>query len=222
MCKITGLGTTRAVVFVLAACLLSTLACGVPTFLTNYTTSLGVETPGQQQGTPGLRGTVTAVVVNNTPFFASFTIGAYDQLYDTQTMTGYDPANPSTSANYYQFFADPAYPQYHPLEGNTPPQTFTFECRRAVSLGDHDLIQAIRKRDTDAKLSMLDPEDEGITFSDKLPTDASAQKFTINGFANQVQLLGVNYQCYSLVVFTFELDANQPYKVRIDASVVLP
>jgi len=215
MCKITGLGATRAVVFVLMAGLVSTLACGVPTFLTNYTTSLGGDTPG-------LRGTVSAIVVNNTPFFASFTIGAYDQLNNDQKLTAYDPANPSTSANYHQFFADPAYSQLQPLGQNATSDAYTFQCARAVSLGDHDLIQAIRKRDTDAKLSTLDPEDEGITFSDKLPTDSTAQKFTINGVANQVQLLGVNYQCESLVVFTFELDASQPYGVRIDASVVLP
>ena len=199
--------------YVLAAGLVSTLACGVPTFLTNYTTSLGGDTPGG-------RGTIYAVVVNNTPFFASFTIGAFDQLNDTQTLTGYDPAVTTTqNADYYQFFADPAFPQYQPIERNTTSQTFNFKCPRAVSLGDRGLIQAIRERDTQAKTATLQ---EGITFSDKLPTDATAQKFTINGVANQVQLLGVNYQCESLVVFTFEPDASQPYGVRIDASVMLP
>ena len=198
--------------YVLAAGLVSTLACGVPTFLTNYTTSLGGDTPGG-------RGTINAVVVNNTPFFASFTIGAYDQLNDAQTMTGFDPAAPAANADYYQFFADPAFPQYQPMERNTTSLTFGFTCARAVSLGDRGLIQAIRERDTEAKTATLQ---EGITFSDKLPTDPTAQKFTINGVANQVQLLGVNYQCESLVVFTFEPDDTQPFGVRIDAKVVLP
>ena len=212
MCKIAGFGATRMVVFVLTAGLASTLSCGVPTFLTNYTTSLGGETPGG-------RGTIQVVVVNNTPFFASFTVGAFDSLAE------HDPQNVQNFLVQYQsFVSDPALPDSTPLAPNTDTDTSNlgFSCSREISLGDRVLIQAIRERDPNAILSTLDPEDEGITFSDKLPTDETAQKFTLNGVANQVQLLGVNYQCESLVVFTFELDASQPFGVRIDASVVLP
>jgi hypothetical protein len=184
----------------LAACLVCTMACGVADFIANNTASLGGTTPGG-------RGNLYYVIVNNTGFFVSMTFGNYDPLYET------------LAPQYQQFFADADHPDTQRLEPGASSDTFQATCTRAISLGDRGLITAIRERDPEADLETLK---EGITFSDKLLSDPTAQQFTLNGVANQVQLHGVNYQCESLVVFTFEQDATQPYGVRIDVDVLLP
>ncbi|HSW46435.1 MAG TPA: hypothetical protein VLM89_12780 [Phycisphaerae bacterium] len=189
----------RSAAAVAVGCLICTLACGLPGFLVNNTITLGGATPGG-------RGNLHMTVINNTPYFVSFIFGAFDPLDETRV--------PATM----QFFADDEHPDDR-IEPGMTTATFTFVCNRKVSLGDRDLINAIRDRDSEADLEALT---EGVTFSDKLLSDPDAKQFTLNGVPNQTQLHGVNYQCESLVVFTFEQDASQPFGVRIDVDVILP
>jgi len=200
----------------LAACLVCTLACGAAVFFTINTTSLG-----RSKDSIFGPGTVSVAIVNNTGFFVSLTFGAFD------------PLNEELVPEYEQFLAeadedaaeeedeeeDETEEEVQYLEPGSTSNTYSFTCARAVSLGDRDLINAIRDRDPEADLNSLQ---EGITFSDKLLSDSTAQQFTLNGVANQVQYLGVNYQAESLIVFTLEPDESQAYGVRIDVEILLP
>jgi len=182
----------------LLAVFLVTLACNPGEVFINNTTSLG-------GASPGTRGNLEVAFINNTPYFASFTFGVFDPLYETLI--------PESSR-----FAADADPALLRLERNSTSDFFPFTCGRVISVGDHDFIEAIRTRDTDADLTTLQ---EGITFSDLLLTDPDVQSFTVNNVNNQTQLLGVHYQCESRVIFTFELDSTQPKGIRIDVDVIL-
>lgn len=185
----------------LASGLLASLSCtsAGPNFFINNTVSLGGTTPGG-------RGSIELSIINNTQYFVSMTFGTYDPLDEILV------------PNYLQAIADSAHPGQYIEPGVTSP-TFQFTVGRSVSLGDRGLIQAIRERDTSADESTLF---EGITFSDKLLDDPGVTKFTINGVANQVQQIGINYQVGSLIIFILQPDATQPNGVRIDVDVALP
>ncbi len=189
----------RGAAFVWGACLVATASCGLPEFFVNNTISLGGPTPGG-------RGNIQVTLVNNTQYFVSMTFGAYD------------PLDEGLVPDYQQVFADSDHPEQRIEPGTTSP-TFTFINTRSFSLGDRGLIQAIRDRDSEADLATLS---EGITLSDKLLDAEGVQQFTLNGVANQVQLLGINYQVESLLIFKLQPDAAQPDGVRIDVDVVLP
>lgn len=175
-----------------------TFACNPVDILLNNITSLGGDTPGS-------RGNLTVAFINKTPYFASFTFGVYDPLAETVT--------PESSR-----FAAENNPDLLRLERNSKSIVFPFTCGRVISLGDDGFIEAIRLRDSETDLTTLQA---GITFSDRLLTDPDVQSFTVNNVNNQTQLLGVDYQCESQVIFTFEVDASQPSGIRIDVNVIL-
>lgn len=189
----------RGAAWVSAGCVALSLSCGLPEFWINNTVSLGGTTPGS-------RGTVRVAIVNNTQYFVSMTLGAYDPLNDDRVPV------------YEQLFADADHPDDR-LEPGTTSDTFTFTCARAVSLGDRGLIEAIRERDPNAENLTLS---EGITFSDKLLDADGVQQFTINGVVNQIQENGIHYQCGSQIIFSLESDASQPNGIRIDVDIALP
>lgn len=186
-------------IHVLTACLLLPLGCGSASFFNN-TTTLGGDTPGQ-------RSTINVAFVNKTPFRAIFTFGTYD------------PQNPLFVPEFDQFIAgaDPI----KRLEGNSESAVFTFQCGRAMSLGGQELIDAIR----DATLETPPNEtalQAGIAFSDKPLDDPAADEPTAGRAVGVVTLQGAEYQCDSLLVYTFEVDPAEPGGFRIDLTVVLP
>ena len=191
-----------SVMVVLAAALLScTPGASIIDSYFNNTTSLGGDTPGG-------RGTVQISFVNNTPFRAIFTYG------------NYDPLNSEFVPIFGQFTAD-ADPALR-LEGNSSSEIFTATCARAIGVGDAQLIQLIQE-DEDL-LANADPAAliTGIAFSDKPLGDPEADQPTV-GLADGIRTLqGAQFQCESLLVYTFEVDATEPDGFRIDLDVILP
>lgn len=154
---------------------------------------------------PGTRGTVKVAFINNTPFFAVFTYGIYDPLNNTRT------------PQYGQFFADQDHATQR-LERNSTSTMVTFQTARVLSLGGYDMLDMLRKRGAS-------PEEDlgtGITFTDKLTTDPTAQKVVINNFGNQTLELGTHFTTGSTVIYTFEVDGTVTGGIRVDYQVILP
>ncbi len=177
--------------------LAGTVSC-TPTAFLNNTASLGGTTPGG-------RGNIQVQFINNTPFRAIFTFGAYD------------PQNSSFSPDFGQFFVDPD--PANRLEGNSSSAVITLTCARALSVGGDRLIQLIKDLGLEAEAEALEP---GISFSDAPLDSDDADQPTAGRTTGVVTLQGVEFQCESLLVYTFELDSTQASGFRIDLQVILP
>jgi hypothetical protein len=189
-----------AVVF-LTAGLFCTPGAGPIESYFNNTASLGGETPGG-------RGTIQVGFVNNTPFRAIFTLGTYD------------PLNSEFAPSGGQFNAGPEPVQR--LEGNSSSPILSLTCARAVGVGDAGLIQTIQEHED--LLAESDPAAliTGIAFSDKPLGDPEDDQPTV-GLADGIRTLqGAEFQCESLLVYTFEVDSTEPDGFRIDLTVILP
>ncbi|GEM_PF-1181177 len=154
---------------------------------------------------PGARGTVNVGFINNTPFFAVFTYGIYD------------PLNHARTPEYDQYFADADHTTQR-LERNSTSTLVTFETARVLSLGGYDMLNRL------SELGASPDEDlgTGITFTDKLTTDSTAQKVVLNNFGNQTLELGTHFTSGSTVVYTFEVDNTVTGGIRVDYQVILP
>lgn len=185
------------------ACLTAMLGC-IPY---NYTsTNVLLNNVASLGGTsPGTRGSVKVAFVNNTPFFAVFTYGIYDPFNNTRT------------PEYEQFFADADHTTQR-LERNSTSSTVTFETARVLSLGGADMLDMLSKRGASPTVDL----GVGITFSDKLTTDSTAQKAVLNDFTNQTLELGTHFTSGSTVIYTFEVDSTATGGIRVDYQVILP
>ena len=153
--------------------------------------------------------------VNNTPFRAIFTFGAYDQL-DNDTLP----------TNFGQLR----------LEGNTSSGQIPQPCRKTYSVGGAELIRLIDENRENPAISNI-PIDEnalivGVNFSSAPlgdPLEAEPTEGTANGL---VLTAGNDYTCArtdidqltgtGLLIVTFEQDAGAPGGFRIDFSFVAP
>lgn len=157
--------------------------------------------------TPGSRGELRVKFVNNTPYFVVFAFGIWDPLDEFSTPL------------FEQFLAQDDEP-IRRLERNSTSPELAFPCARVISLGSTGFIEAIQNR-------TIDPEEDlsalrfGVTFTDKLLTDPTAQTFVINEFPNQEARIGIDFDCEEIVTFTFELDDTRPRGIRVDISTEL-
>jgi hypothetical protein len=146
-------------------------------------------------------GNVTVLFINNTPFRASFSFGAFDSL-DRQ---------PPGAVSFQQLL----------LEANTSNAPVTLPCRRDVAIGTQELLD--RALDTNATSGANFNRDAflvGVAFSSApigspgaaLPTDGTAKDRNVR--------LGVDYTCEDQLIFTFEVDDTAPGGFRIDFNVI--
>ena len=180
------------------------VSCDPAAVVLNNTASLGGTVPGQ-------RGKIRVAFINNTPFRAIFTFGTYD------------PQNQYSTPEFEQFYVDPD--ATNRLEGNSSSQTFQFTCGRVVSVGDAALIariQSTRATRFNGGPTSSAALQTGIAFSDRPLDDPAADQPTAGRSDPIITLQGAQYQCDSLLVYTFEADATQPDGYRIDLAVILP
>lgn len=187
----------------LLACITAVLGCYPNGYDPSYPFWNNVASLGGS--TPGSRGSVKVAFVNNTPYFAVFTYGIYDPLNDSRT------------PEYEQFFADEDHTTQR-LERNSTSSTVTFETARVLSLGGQNMFDMLSQRGA----TPTDDTGVGITFTDKLTTDSTAQKVTINNFNNQTLELGPQFTTGSTVIYTFEVDSTVTGGIRVDYEVILP
>jgi len=194
------------------------LSC-MPASWWNNTASLGGDVPLTDSSPEG-RSDIQVSFINNTPYRAIFTFGSYDPLsYDPVDFEG--PNGPNFVMEFDQFgVASDASTR---LEGNTSSDIFTFTCGRAISVGGKELVQRLIEQEMIEVAEGEETVDQfGISFSDKPLDDAEADEPTAGRDAGLVTLQGVEFQCESLLVYTFELDENEADGIRIDLKVVLP
>ena len=149
--------------------------------------------------------------INNTPFRAIFTFGAYDQLNSETLPTGFGQLR---------------------LEGNTSSAVQTQPCRKTFSVGGAELIYLIEQNEDSPLITVTDPEAlvDGINFSNAplgSPLEAAPTEGTAVG---SVKLNGVDWSCArpnidaltgtGLLLFTFEQDATAPGGFRVDFQFV--
>lgn len=149
--------------------------------------------------------------LNNTPFRAIFTFGAYDALDDNTLPTNFGQLR---------------------LEGLTSSAQINQPCRKIFSVGGEELIRLIEENINSPQINVTDENAlvDGVYFSgaplgDPLeaePTEGTALGLTL--------LAGVDYTCArtdvqqltgtGLLIFSFEQDATAPGGFRIDYTFI--
>jgi hypothetical protein len=149
--------------------------------------------------------------INDTPYRAIFTFGAYDQMDKTSLPTGFQQLR---------------------LEGNTASQQFTQPCRKTFSVGGDELIRLITVNEQSPSINVTDPDAlvNGVNFSSAPPNDPQAAAPTEGTAQGLVVLDGDDFACNrtdirqatgtGLLLFTFVQDASAPGGFRIDYSFV--
>jgi len=181
----------------------------------NQTADFGSSDVGPVAGasvTSGNRGTVRVVIENNTPFRAVFTIGAFDNT-DARSTPAFFQFSPDS-----QFIA-PNAPQT--IEGNANSGVFELPCARVFSIGSRTLIDLIARNpgpqpDAIDEAALVD----GVGFSD-VPLGDTNDASPDQGFARGFEaLLGVDFNCGSLLYITFEFNDVGPDAFRVTESVI--
>jgi len=164
--------------------------------LANLTASLGGDTPGQ-------RGQVQVLFINNTAYRAVFTFGTYDQT------------DPGSVPDARQFGNDP---DELLLEGDSSSGIGSLDCDRVCSIGGSRML-ALLAANGDA--STLDPQAlvDGVEFFE-VPEDADAAPIS-RGFAPPFEaLLGVDFPCHSLLIIHFEINDAGPDPFRVAFELI--
>lgn len=167
---------------------------------------------------PGGRGAMEVVFVNETPYRAIFTFGTYD------------PQDQNSVPTFGQFAVDPdedETPFNRGLAADTVTArgSFLANCGRVFSLGGDALIAQIRETEAEPFNNAPIVEDvmrSGVYFTSKPLDDADAnavQSFDIR-MDPHTSLLGVDYSCDALLVYTFSLDPADAGKVVVNLEVL--
>jgi hypothetical protein len=146
-------------------------------------------------------GQVSIIIINNTPFRASFTLGGYDALV----------RNPPDAPELEQ----------QRLEAMNATSPISLSCARHIAIGTAELVT--RVIETDGQLESGFDDDafsEYVNFS-SAPVDDEAAALPTEGRADGREVrLGVDYGCGDQLIFTFEQDAAAPGGFRIEYSLL--
>lgn len=157
--------------------------------------------------------TIQVGFINNTPFRAIFTFGAYDPN-DNQTVP----------VNFGQLR----------LEGNSASAQIAQPCQKAFAVGGSELIRLIELNRNSPQINITDEEAlvTGVNFSGAPlgdPLEAAPTEGAADGL---VRLAGVDFTCQrtdirqatgtGLLIFTFEQDPASPGGFRIDYTFIAP
>ena len=191
--------SVRRTASVFAITLASTLAlsgCGLDTLL-QLTSSLGGNVAGQ-------RGNADVLFINNTPFRAIFTFGAYDNFdQDTQPILLPFSSNAGTLN----------------LEGNTETTIQQVQCSRVFSIGGEGLLTRAQANLDEAALEDV-PLIEGVHFS-SAAVDAEDADAPNEGMAPALDAnIGPDFECGALLIYRMEFDDNGPERFRVELTVV--
>lgn len=145
-------------------------------------------------------GNVSVLIINNTPYRALLTLGAYDEM----------DRNPPGAAQ----------TQQQRIEANTAISPLTVACRRNTAINTARLIRRLQDTSATANLD-ADLLDTVIRFS-AAPSDSPAADLPTAGTAAPIEvLLGVDYTCGDQLIFTLSEDPNSAGGFRVDYSVIM-
>ncbi len=170
--------------------------CNVDNLL-NQTASFGGDTAGQ-------RGQFNYVIINNTPYRAIFTAGAYDDL------------DQKTQPQFQQFGNDP---NGNRLEGNATSPVITPNCARVFAVGTAQLVTVIKDNAAQDNVDRDSLIEEVYFSSGEVGTPEGAEP--TEGIAPSFEArLGVDFPCNSLLILRLEPDDVGPNPFRIDFEVI--
>lgn len=173
------------------------LLCGCEG-LANQSASLGGDEAGR-------RGEVRVVVINNTPYRAVMTLGAYDQT-DRLTVPDLE-----------QFGADA---NDDPLDGDATSEFRTLFCARVFSVGSSNLLAFVSENRGDDESINQEALVEGVEFHE-VSTGEDADESTLVGRAAGFEaLLGVDFPCNALLILHLEPNDGPGEAFRIDFSLI--
>ncbi len=161
------------------------------------TASLGGDTAGE-------RGNAEVLFINNTPYRAIFTFGAYDNL------------DRNTEPDLRQFSSDTATLN---LEGNTQSDILEVECARVFAIGTEGLIVRVRENleaDDFEEAALVD----GVRFSSTAAGDANADAATEGVAAGRQDLIGADFECGALLIYRLEVNDAGPEPFVVEMTVV--
>ena len=181
---------------IVTVALLAAMSSCTATALLNLTAPTGIFVGPNGQVVPR---NLRVSFINNTPFRAVCTFGTYDPLDKNTSPTNFGQLRLESGAT-------------SPVQ-NQP-------CRKVLSVGGEELIRLIQVRNltVNDEHALVDGTNfSGAPLGD--PLEAAATEGTAVG---RVDRAGVDYDCESVIVYSFEQDAAAPGGFRIDANVVKP
>jgi hypothetical protein len=169
--------------------------------------------------TPGGRGIMTVVFVNDTQFRAIFTFGTYDPQDQTSVpQFGQFAVDPEQDETVFNRGLDP--------DTVTPQGSFVVNCGRVFSLGGQELIDRINEQKDPTPVNQAPVVEAALragVFFTSAPLDSpdanAVENFDIR-LDPAPSLLGVDYACDSLLIYTFEPDPDNPGQVRVRLDVI--
>jgi hypothetical protein len=140
--------------------------------------------------------------INNTRYRAAFSFGTWDASDRTP---------------------GPVTLQQLRVPANTSSTAATVPCRRNAAVGTKNFVDRVVATKTDQTTTTFDPDsfDKVVHFS-AAASDSDAAALPTAGTALGVEkLLGVDYSCADLLIFTFWEDPDAEGGFRVDYEVVL-
>ncbi len=97
---------------------------------------------------------------------------------------------------------------------------FTLDCRRNVAIGTQELVRRIIDTDSDQNANFdNDAFDDVVHFSNAPANSPAAALPTVGTAEGREVLIGIDFSCNDLLIFTLEEDPNAPGGFRIDFAV---
>ena len=147
-------------------------------------------------------GKVTVLIINDTPYRASFTFGSWDSW----------DRNPPGPIDFQQLR----------LEANSASGAGTLTCARNVAIGTAELRQRALDDKSDEQTTFdADAFDTVVHFSDAAADSPLAAVATVGTAEGIGKLLGVDYTCADELMFTFVQDPAAKGGFRIDYTVII-
>jgi len=173
--------------------------CGglVETFFIN-TSSLGGDTAHD-------RGLMQVLIINNTPHFATFTIGAYDHT------------NQTTIPTYVQY----GLTNQNSLGGDSQTPIQDSSCTRVFSIGGAELLGFLERNlpQEDYEALAEDASVVGVEFWGELEGE-DGERPSMGLAAPLDVFIGADYLCNALLIFRLEFNDVGPYPFRVDFEVI--
>ncbi len=147
------------------------------------------------------QGNVLVQVINNTPFRALLTVGVWDDL----------DRNPPSDPQVQQQRIEPGV-------GASP---LTLQCRKNLALNTARLLARIRDTGVDRSTGLDENLLNETIFFSAAPTGSAGEELPTAGTAEGIEvLLGVDYTCEDLLIFTLVEDADAPGGFRVEYRLV--
>ena len=155
-----------------------------------------------QNQTASLAGNVSVIIVNDTPFRASYTFGTFNDLQ----------RDPPGAVNFEQ----------NRLAAGLSSPPSSLACGRDMAIGTTKLLQRVIDTNADQAALGFDEDAFSITvnFSDAPDGSGLEAVATVGTAAGLNKLVGVDFSCGDELIFTFRPDPDAEGGFRIDFQLI--